>query len=255
MTGFIGNSLQLYLIITAHTLKFFWTPSALRMLYEESALSLSLKIRPTVSRPVCLGIKHKSVAYVQVFIAVRQLWVCWPGALSLTRGLLLVLTSTIILGKSPVELATIFYSLRFETSVFVASYDSQSYGGSMRSRLHTGLLHWKHERTPFYNFQRTEQISPPPSVPLLLFVNALSRKPCINSQAPVSFLSVYNFQFPYSLKPCPVSTETVSRNQLISENQSVATCLPIRFLETAHMSKHDQCDWVSFHHETSKWIS
>jgi hypothetical protein len=39
--------------------------------------------------------------------------------------------------SSPVRLATIFYCLRFETSFFVASYDSQSYGGSIRTSLHT----------------------------------------------------------------------------------------------------------------------
>jgi hypothetical protein len=37
-------------------------------------------------------------------------------------------------------LATIFYCLTFETSLFVASYDSQGHGGGIRSRLHTGLL-------------------------------------------------------------------------------------------------------------------
>jgi hypothetical protein len=31
---------------------------------------------------------------------------------------------------------TIFYCLRFETSLFVASYDSQGHGGSIRPRLH-----------------------------------------------------------------------------------------------------------------------
>jgi hypothetical protein len=35
------------------------------------------------------------------------------------------------------ELATIFYCLRFETSLFVASYDSQGHGGGIRPRLHT----------------------------------------------------------------------------------------------------------------------
>jgi hypothetical protein len=37
-----------------------------------------------------------------------------------------------------------FNCLRFETSLFVASYDSQGYGGGIRPRLHTGLL-----RTPY----------------------------------------------------------------------------------------------------------
>jgi hypothetical protein len=36
--------------------------------------------------PVCLCVKHSSGAQAQIFIAVRQLRVCWSGALSLTRG-------------------------------------------------------------------------------------------------------------------------------------------------------------------------
>jgi hypothetical protein len=46
----------------------------------------SLMLRPTVSRPVCLGIKHPSGAYDQIFVPVRQLRVCSCGALSLKRG-------------------------------------------------------------------------------------------------------------------------------------------------------------------------
>jgi hypothetical protein len=76
-----------------------WTP-------ELSSLCVSkVMLRPTVSRPVCLGIKHPSGGYEQIFITVRQLLVCWCGALSLRRGrvcrlqLLLVLASAVILGS------------------------------------------------------------------------------------------------------------------------------------------------------------
>jgi hypothetical protein len=46
------------------------------------------------------------------------------------------------------------------------------------------------------------------------------------------FLSVSNFQFPYPWKPCLIMS-WFPRNSL-----SVATYLPICFLETAHMSKY-----------------
>jgi hypothetical protein len=41
-------------------------------------------------------------------------------------------------GPSPLVLTTVFYCLRFETSLSVASYDSQGHGGGIRPRLHTG---------------------------------------------------------------------------------------------------------------------
>jgi hypothetical protein len=44
-------------------------------------------------------------------------------------------------GPRPMGLATIFYCLRFETSLFVAFYDSQGYGGGIRPRVHTGNTH------------------------------------------------------------------------------------------------------------------
>jgi hypothetical protein len=128
-------------------------------------------LRPKVSRPVYLGVKHPSAAYDQILITVRQLRVCSCGALSLTRErvcrflLLLVLASAVILGSESrgthnhILLFQIRDSLNMEGqvpvfipsrnrvvhlypqalgSLFVASYDSQVYGGGIRTRLYAG---------------------------------------------------------------------------------------------------------------------
>jgi hypothetical protein len=114
------------------------------VLSPNSDLSLSLMLRPTVSQSTCLGIKHPSGAYDRIFITVscgfvdvgRSLWrqdgavvynCCWPSPAQSFPG------------PSPVGLVTIFYCLRLETSLFVASYDPQGYGGGIRPRLHTGF--------------------------------------------------------------------------------------------------------------------
>jgi hypothetical protein len=105
------------------------------------SLSLSLMLRPTVRLPVCPGIKHPFGAYDQIFITVRHLRVCRRGTPSLTRGRVFCLqccwasSAQLFSGPSPVGLVTIFYSLRFQTVLFVASYDSQGYGGGIRPRL------------------------------------------------------------------------------------------------------------------------
>jgi hypothetical protein len=70
---------------------------------------------------------------------------CFCGAPSLTRGPVSFyiccwpLPAQSFSGPSPLEMETIFYCLRLETSLFVASYDSQGHGGGIRPRLHTGV--------------------------------------------------------------------------------------------------------------------
>jgi hypothetical protein len=87
--------------------------------------------------------------------------------------------------------------------------------------------------TPFYNCERTEYKSPPSRAPLLFFMNPLSRKSCVNSKQRSGFLSVYNFQFPYPWKPCFIIS------WFAGINLSVATFLPIRFLETPLLSQYE----------------
>jgi hypothetical protein len=88
-------------------------------------------LRLTVSQSVSLGVEPPLRIMTRYLLMFDNYGLSF-GAPSLTRGrvcllyILLALASAVFSGLSPLVLAIIFYCLRFETSLFVASYDSQA---------------------------------------------------------------------------------------------------------------------------------
>jgi hypothetical protein len=100
----------------------------------------------SVSKSWC---RAPSGAHDQIFITVWQLLSCFFVGRPLWRedGSVFCiccwsLPAQSFSGPSPLVLATIFYCLRFETSLFVASYDSQGHGGGIRPPLKYSVCVW-----------------------------------------------------------------------------------------------------------------
>jgi hypothetical protein len=144
MTGFIGTSSQMQLIITAHTLNSFWRRLSCEWLWRVSPFCLNLglvsttsesesesrvTLRPAVYRQSVRIGAEPLATHGQNFFS--QLNTCGHSPYitsSLTRGwvchlqLLLTLASAFSLGSESHGTRTIFYCLKFETSLFVVSY-------------------------------------------------------------------------------------------------------------------------------------
>jgi hypothetical protein len=95
--------------------------------YVSTEVEVEVNLRPTVSRPVCPGVRRPTGTCDQCFflleISFRHMRVCYFVAPSLTRGRVCnllyncfwALPEQSLLGRSPAELTTIFYCLIWDS--------------------------------------------------------------------------------------------------------------------------------------------
>jgi hypothetical protein len=187
-------SLQLHSVIKDHTLSSFWMTPVWRISMKDLPLNSDWSLLlsnskskskshcdwQSVSQSVSLGIEPHlgpmtrylflSDSYVLVSVG-RPLWREDGSVFCMCRW---PLPAQSFSGPSPLGLATVFYSLRFEISLFVSSYDSQGHGGGIRPRLHTGFFRI-HECAAFYICHAAEiEISMSNSSPVVTGMNLFS---------------------------------------------------------------------------------
>jgi hypothetical protein len=107
-------------------------------------IRIRVTLRLTVSQSGPSWCRSPSGAHDQIFIPVRKLLSCLYGAPSLTRGRVCHFPQPVGPGPlfiSPRNRVAHLY-LRALGSLSVASYDSQGYGGDIRTRFHTARAAW-----------------------------------------------------------------------------------------------------------------
>jgi hypothetical protein len=110
--------------------------------------SKSVTLRLTDNQSVCLGVEPHLGLMTRYLLLFDNYDLFFWGAFSNER-----------VGLSFVHAVTVFYCVRFETSLFVASYDSQGHGGGSRTRLATGTvltLSQSHISTDGQSISKTE---------------------------------------------------------------------------------------------------
>jgi hypothetical protein len=133
------------ILITEYTTRDWWVwDFVLRMVSQRTRTFRELNLFPSSGKRVggtcsaflvflgCLALKTKRSGNCEYFSPL------WREDGSVVYNCSWPLSVQTFSGPAPMGLVTIIYCLRFETSLFVASYDSQSYGGGIRPRLHTG---------------------------------------------------------------------------------------------------------------------
>jgi hypothetical protein len=111
-------------------------------------------LRQTVSRRVWLGMNHHSEAWDHILLLSDS---C--GFVDVRRSLWREDGSVVYKCCWPLQLAAIFYCLRVETFLLVASYESEDYDGGIRPRLHDESLNFS-ARTMHRKHMSSDLIQP-----------------------------------------------------------------------------------------------